>query len=315
MANNPTVSVVIPCFNHGIYLGDALQSIHQQSFQDFEIIVVDDGSTDAGSLAALARLESQVSSLIRTSNQGVIHARNTGIAAARGSYILALDADDKIGPGYLEQAVARLDAKPALGIVYCKAEYFGDKSGPWELPPYRFPEILIGNVIFNAGVFRRADWESVGGYNPNMHEGWEDFDFWLALIGLGREVQQLPDTLFYYRIRHNSRNAAMADDHARFVRAHVQIYHNHQGLYEQHMDVVFSEIVRLWGVVAHHQGEAQRLHSALQLLASQHAQLQHEQQTLLATHAAVQQQLAAPPTQTPSHDDNRLPRWLRRLLS
>ena len=196
----------------------------------------------------------------------MIHARNTGIAAARGRYILPLDADDLIGPRYLEQAVAALDANAALGIVYCKAEYFGDKSGPWELPPYHFPDILIGNVIFNAGVFRRADWVTVGGYNPNMSEGWEDFDFWLSLIALGREVLQLPDTMFYYRIRNNSRNAAMEADHARFIRAHTQIYFNHKALYEQHMQAVFGEIVRLWGVVALHQGEAQRLQTELQQL-------------------------------------------------
>jgi glycosyltransferase involved in cell wall biosynthesis len=286
MANLPTVSVVIPCYNLGRYLGDALQSLQQQTFKDFEIIVVDDGSTDAESLSALARLEPQITQLIRTSNQGVIHARNTGIAEARGRYILPLDADDKIGTTYLEQAVAQLEANPALGIVYCKAEFFGDKSGPWELPPYHFPEILIGNVIFNAGLFRRADWETVGGYNPNMHEGWEDFDFWLSLIELGREVLQLPDTLFYYRIRHNSRNAAMEQEQARFIRAHARIYFNHKALYEKHMDAVFSEIVRLWGVVAQHQGEAQRLGTALQTLQTQHDKLAAEHQSLLSKKAS-----------------------------
>ena len=282
MASPPTVSVVIPCYNLGSYLGDALQSVQQQTFKDFEIIVVDDGSTEAESLAALAKLEPQITRIIRTTNQGVIHARNTGIAAARGRYILALDADDKIGATYLEQAVAMLDANAALGIVYCKAEFFGDKSGAWELPPYHFPEILIGNVIFNAGLFRRADWQAVGGYNPNMHEGWEDFDFWLSLIELGREVLQLPDTLFYYRIRNNSRNAAMEQDQARFVRAHARIYFNHKALYEKHMDAVFSEIVRLWGGVAQHQGEAQRLGAALQTLEGQHATLVSEHQSLLS---------------------------------
>jgi glycosyltransferase involved in cell wall biosynthesis len=278
MTSAPTVSVVIPCYNHGCYLQDALNSVLAQSHQDFEIIVVDDGSTEAESIAALTALEPHITQVIRTSNQGVIHARNTGIAAARGRYILPLDADDKIGERYLELAVAQLEANPALGIVYCKAELFGEQSGSWELPPYRFPDILIGNVIFNAGLFKRADWQAVGGYNPNMRDGWEDFDFWIALIERGCLVHQLPETLFYYRINQQSRNNAMQDNSRRYARAYTQIFRNHQSLYVQHIDVVFNELVRLWDVIADKQ---QQLTDNQQAVAMLQAQLSARDNTLL----------------------------------
>jgi len=250
MVSNPSASVIVACFNQGRFLEEALQSIHAQQWPGLEIIVVDDGSTDPETLAALERLLPLTTQIIRTSNQGVVAARNTGVNAATGTYILPLDADDKLGPHYLAQAIALLEADPDLGIVYCKADFFGERTGPWELPAYRFPDILKGNVIFNSSVYRRTDWESAGGYNPNMQGcGWEDFDLWLGIIALGRTVHQIQETLFYYRIVNNSRNAAMTQEASKYVQAHLTIFHNHQALYLQHMDVVFGELIRLWGVV------------------------------------------------------------------
>lgn len=266
MTAAPTVSVVIPCHNDGRYLHDALDSLQAQTFRDFETIVVDDGSTDPDSLQALRELEHECTQVIRSAQHGVVQARNTAIAAARGRYILPLDADDRIGSRYLELAVPVLEHDPRIGIVYCKAEFFGEKSGAWELPPYRFPEILIGNVIFNCALFRREDWQRVGGFNPNMHEGWEDFDFWISLIELGRGVQQLPDTLFYYRIKPASRNAAMLEDSSRFARAYARIYRNHPALYHQHIDVVFAEMVRLWGVIADRSRQLQEAEAKIEAL-------------------------------------------------
>lgn len=280
MSAAPIVSVIIPCFNQGRYLADALRTVRAQTLQDTDIIVVDDGSSDPDSLAALASLEDRIDTLIRTDNRGVISARNTAIEAARGRYILPLDADDTIEPSYLERAVAELEKNPTLGIVYCKADFFGARTGPWELPPYRFPEILVGNMIFNSSVFRRADWEKVGGYNPNMQYGWEDYDFWLSIIALGREVLQLPETLFHYRILANSRNSALDDKGPNMVRAHVQIYRNHRELYDRHIDTVFAALVRLWGQASHAQENASTAQREIDTLRAEIAALQARCQTL-----------------------------------
>ncbi|MCI5161842.1 MAG: glycosyltransferase family 2 protein, partial [Candidatus Electrothrix sp. AX5] len=189
----PCVSVVIPCYNQGAFIDETINSVLAQTCQDFEIIVVNDGSTDPFTAKHLQQLNFPKTRVLHTENQGLSSARNNGIREAQGEYILPLDADDRIGPTYLEQAVRLLDADPAVGIVYCKARFFGDRNGEWQLPEYSLEEMLLNNVIFCTSFFRRADWEEVGGFDPAMIYGWEDYDFWLSLIERGRQVQRIPE--------------------------------------------------------------------------------------------------------------------------
>ena len=240
----PTVSVIIPCYNQGRYLDEAVQSVLGQSYQDFEIIVVDDGSTEQETNQILDNYNRPKTRLIRTNNQGLANARNNGIAACSGKYILALDADDKIGGTYLEKAAHMLEDNESVGIVYCKAELFGEVSGAWELPAYRFPDILLGNVIFCSAMFRRLDWEKVNGYDPRMIYGWEDYDFWLSLIELGREIHCIPDTLFFYRKHSGSMIARMEREHAIF--SFAQLVRNHSKLYLKNLPFLLEKQPDLW---------------------------------------------------------------------
>lgn len=200
----PSVSVVIPCYNQGQYLREAIDSVRSQTLQDFEILVVNDGSTDQFTLAVFAELQDSGIAVIHTANQGLASARNNGISRASGIYILPLDADDRIGLSYLEKAVAVLESSPETGIVYCRARLFGAVETEWNLPEYSLAEMLQDNVIFCTAMFRRSDWELVGGYDPDMVYGWEDYDFWLSLIERGRGVYQIPETLFHYRVASDS---------------------------------------------------------------------------------------------------------------
>ena len=181
------VSVIIPCYNQGRFVDEAVASVRAQSFQDYEIIIVDDGSTD-GSAAILQGYNEEKICVLSTSNQGLASARNNGIQKASGKYILPLDADDAIQPTYLEQGVQLLEENENLGIVYCRAALFGAVETEWNLPEYSLSEMLLDNVIFCSALFRKSDWQAVGGYDPGMVYGWEDYDFWLSLIELGREV-------------------------------------------------------------------------------------------------------------------------------
>ena len=239
----PTVSVIIPCHNHGPYLDEAVQSILRQTYQNFEIIVVDDGSTDEKTVQILEKYSQPKTRLIRTSHQGLAKARNHGIATCSGKYILPLDADDKVGSTYLEKAVAVLEANESVGIVYCKAEYFGEASGAWKLPAYRFPDILYRNVIFCSALFRRSDWTKVNGYNPNMTYGWEDYDLWLSLIELGREVFCIPETLFFYRQRSDSMLTMMKLRQS--IYSHFQLVRNHSKLYAHNMGGLLLSLIGL----------------------------------------------------------------------
>lgn len=205
----PKVSVVIPCYNHGEFLQETLDSLQLQTYSDFEVIVVNDGSTDEGTVALLQRLKMARTTVVHTENRGVSAARNRGIAEARGEYILPLDADDRIGPDYLELAVALLDSESDAGIVYCERLLFGEREGVDPLPEYDPRGLLIDNCICPAALFRKIDWKRVGGYSEKMVHGWEDWDFWISISELNRRVIKIPEPLFFYRVRSKSRDHSL----------------------------------------------------------------------------------------------------------
>ncbi len=238
--HTPTVSVVIPCHDDGKYLDEAIDSVLKQTYDDVQIIVIDDGSTEEGTVRLLEEYERPKTKLIRTARKGLATARNIGVRACDSKYILPLDADDKIKETYLEKAVGIMQANDSIGIVYCNAELFGAEYGPWELQPYRFPEILHGNMIFCSALFRRSDWETVNGYNPNMVYGWEDYDFWLSLIELGREVCCIPESLFCYRRRPDSMLGKMTDEHVVF--SYSQLFRNHPRLYAENIGTLLANL-------------------------------------------------------------------------
>src|SRR5258708_4099559 len=176
-------------------------------------------------------------------NQGLAGARNLGIANAQGQYILPLDADDRLASTFLEKAVAVLDERPEIGIVYSEVEWFGGKNGKWEVPPYRFPDILLDNVIVASALFRRSDSELVGGYSTEFRSRWEDYDFWLSLIERGRIPYRIPEVLFYYRQRAGS----MTDSARRGDRAplYEMLFRRHREMYTDNIAYLFERIAKL----------------------------------------------------------------------
>lgn len=200
--NNILVSIIIPCYNQGKFIDEAVESVLSQTFQDFEIIIINDGSTDEFTNEFLKTYSRPKTTIITTKNNGVSTARNIGIKAAKGKYILPLDADDRILPSYIEKAVKVIESNEKIGIVYCEAEFFGAKTGKWILENYNFPGILSHSYIFCTGLFKKSAWEKVDGYKSEMIKALEDYEFWLSLIEIGEEVYQIPEVLFQYR-QHN----------------------------------------------------------------------------------------------------------------
>ena len=289
MPNQPDISVIIPCFNDAAYLAETLQSLDEQSYQNFEIILVDDASTDAKTQMILEKLSHPKLTLIQLeSNSGPAVARNRGIENAKGKYILPLDADDKIAPTFLEKAKQVLDENHNIGIVYCEAEFFGGKTGKWELPAYSFPEILVANMIFATGMYRKEDWKSVGGYNENMRQGNEDYDFWLSILELGREVYQIPEVLFYYRIKERSRTTQLNDDPNKEIDTYTQIFHNHQKLYLDNIRVLFEALLKQQKELHHKNTDIRTLHQRLQEkdheIISLHKRLKEQQESNQSLH-------------------------------
>jgi glycosyltransferase involved in cell wall biosynthesis len=233
----PKVSVIIPCYNDGAYINDAVFSVLAQTCQDFEIIIVNDGSTDEFTNQLLAQYNMPKTKVIVTANVGPSMARNIGIAKATGVYILPLDADDKIAPTYIEKGIQVFESNSSLGIVYCEAEFFGNRQGKWHLPQFSLEAILLENMIFCTAFFKKADWEKVGGFNANMIHGMEDYDFWLSLIELEVGVHQIPETLFFYRIKDQSRTVGLQRFNTEMF---VQLFYNHQDLYVRNIRVLIA---------------------------------------------------------------------------
>ena len=246
----PKVSVVIPCYNHGQFLPETLDSLEAQTFTDYEVLVVNDGSTDATTVALLNSLDPDKARVLHTENRGVAAARNLGISEARGEYILPLDADDLIAPEYMQRAVGVLDAGPEVGIVYGERVLFGEKEGSYPLPEYDCRAILVDNCIYPAAFFRKCDWEAVGGYNEKMVHGWEDWDFWIALTSLGKQVVKITEPLFYYRVRSTSRDHSL--DFRQKLISMFTIVMRHKRRYLANADLLISRAFRVgfrtvWG--------------------------------------------------------------------
>ncbi len=232
------VSVIMPCYNDGAYLMDAIRSLRSQTWSNWELILIDDGSDQPETRQCLESLQGvSYIHILHTDHVGPSGARNAGIGAARGEYILPLDADDTIHPTYMEKAVRILNEKQKVGIVYCKADFFGERSGPWDLPDYSLRGMLQDNIIFVTAMFRRCDWEAVGGFNLRMKDGMEDYDFWLSLLEHDRTVVQIPEVLFHYRIKPVSRTTRFQKSTEQIKNTYHTIYSNHRALYEKYREL------------------------------------------------------------------------------
>lgn len=234
------VSIVIPCFNAGDLLVEAVESALAQSHDDVEVVIVDDGSTDPRTIHVLDTCQWPRTRVIRQANAGPAAARNAAIAAATGRYILPLDADDRIGPEYVAEALRVLGRRPDVGVVYCRAEKFGAEEGPWLLPEYNLRELVIDNVVFVTAMFRKEDWSRVGGYNEGLRHGVEDYDFWIKIVSLGREVVQLEGCHFFYRVQQQSRTTGFSQDRAAMVRTYADIVRANAPFFLENMEYIFE---------------------------------------------------------------------------
>jgi glycosyltransferase involved in cell wall biosynthesis len=201
----PKVSVIIPCFNLGQYLNEAVESVLRQTYRDFEIIIVNDGSTDEFTNNLLSSYDKPKTKVLTTENQGLPSARNNGILISNGDYICCLDADDKYHPEFLEKTVKVLDqdADKKCGFVTTWMEFFGEKNGLLETSDYKPYVLFFSNVVHVASLFRKECWEKKGGYSTNLH-GYQDWDFWIYIIAEGYQWHCIHEPLFRYRVRMNS---------------------------------------------------------------------------------------------------------------
>ena len=110
------------------------------------------------------------------------------------------------------------------------------------MPDYTFETMLLDNIVFVTTLFKKEDWENVGGFNPNMKAGMEDYDFWLSILSLGKRIEQIPEVLFHYRIKENSRTAVFQQDCEQVKQTYRQIFENHKDFYREHADEVIPRL-------------------------------------------------------------------------
>jgi len=197
--NKIIFSIIIPCYNYGRFISDAVNSVLSSTFQDFEIIVVNDGSTDPYTLKVLNTLKNPRLKIIHQENKGLPAARNAGIKMSKGRYIVCLDADDLIEATYLEKAFWIFETNKKIGVVSSLLQTFGNESSIWPPEDFLNPlRLLKENAIHSASAFRKVCWEQVGGYTETL-KGYEDWEFWIKIIKKGWKIYLIPEILFYYR--------------------------------------------------------------------------------------------------------------------
>lgn len=241
------VSIIIPCFNHGEYLMDAIKSVQLQTYKNWEIIVINDGSTDQGTIELLNELDIKGIKIINIPNRGLSAARNIGISQSSGEYILPLDADDKIAPTYIEKALKAFEQNQDLKLVYSRGRYFGLKTDaiPFPIKDAEIKDLLQYNFIFNSAFYRKRDFIACGGYSEEMKGGWEDWDLWIRLLQSNMKLFQIPEELFYYRMKKVSMIEEIKNNNSLQLKLAIQLFKNNQDIYFREFGDPIS-IIREW---------------------------------------------------------------------
>ncbi len=204
--STPVVSVVIPAYNAQLHLGDTLESALAQTFRSFEVIVVDDGSTDA--TAAIAEnYRNRGVVVMAQANGGAAAARNRALSLARGKLVALLDSDDLWEPDYLETMVQFLDQRPELSIAFCDLRFFGESKLVGKTyqevyppsPPITFAKVAggVSHICLDA-ILRREVFSRIGMFDERLRAV-EDFDLWLRALHARCRIEPVPRVLVRYR--------------------------------------------------------------------------------------------------------------------
>lgn len=247
--DKPLVTIIVPCYNQGQYLDTALQSVLEQTFQDWEAIIVNDGSLDHTEEIAFQWVNKDKRFIYYANeNQGLVKTRNFAISKAKGKYILPLDSDNQLINDFIESAVNAFVQNKKIGVVHGDAIFFGLKEGYWKVPQYDYEKILVDNIIDSCAIYKKSLWEAVGGYDVNLpHNGLEDWEFWIALGNLNTVFHHLNKVTFKYFVAPNSMIKNFTDDMAMDTRNYLVRKYFKQ--YRAHYEKLYHENRELKGIL------------------------------------------------------------------
>ncbi len=256
----PGITVVIPCFNDGAFLREALASVKTSTTAPAELVVVDDGSDDPATQALLAALPAEGVRVVHQEHLGLPAARNAGWRATTAPYVLFLDADNRLAPVMLARLRETLVREPQADVLFSDLRTFGDREGVMHQRVPTLPELLAGNRIDACAALRRTLLERLDGYDEALRDGYEDWELWVRATAAGARFMHIPEPLFDYRVRAGSLGTR-ADDpdvRARIVR---HIVDRHAALFAAHVGAVTVELHR---IQAHDRALRHQLQVALQ---------------------------------------------------
>jgi glycosyltransferase involved in cell wall biosynthesis len=237
MAESPRVTVVMCVYNREAYVGEAICSVLGQTFQDFELIVWDDGSTD-GSVARAREAaggDPRVR-LVEAPHEGLSLAANAAAAAARGEDLGWVDSDDRLLPDALAQSVEHLDRRPQVGLVYTQYNVI-DAAGRQQglgsrcRIPYSFDRMLVEFMVFHFRLMRRTVFQKVGGFDPTFQTA-TDYDLCLRIAEVA-PIEQIPKPLYEYRVHPNSISLGRRIEQIEASRRAVEAALERRGLADQ----------------------------------------------------------------------------------
>lgn len=244
MSKRTKVSVIIPCYNQGHFLNEAVDSVLASDYENIEIIIVNDGSTDEFTNKICSEISHPLIKVLHQENQGLPMARNNGINIATGDYILPLDSDDKIHHSYISKAAEILDNDNDIGVVYPNYEVFGDYNYVVEMKSSPPQTLLLRNIYIAGSMYRKSDFILVGGYKAEMRDGLEDWEFWLSMHEAGVKFHKIDEILFYYRVlKSDSMSKKFAKDKLLYFNSHKKIMKYHPNLYIDNLEKIIFDLL------------------------------------------------------------------------
>jgi glycosyltransferase involved in cell wall biosynthesis len=278
-------------FNLGRYLPEAVESVMAQTYQDFELIIIDDGSTDEYTNLLLDHWPYARARVLRQANRGVAVARNQAISQGCGRYICCLDADDRLRPAYFERAIECLDADTHTGFVSGQMQMFDGERTLIIPVECALPAMLAENLAFEPAMFRRSAWEAVGGYcSTFIVSGIEDWDLWISFLEFGYRCEVLPDVIFDYRVLPNSMTSRM-ELPDRWAALIGELVTRHPALYREHLVSVLMQNARRIAELRAWANSLEKTHAWLEQQALSWQQNSERLERLLAAQIEWSQQL------------------------
>jgi glycosyltransferase involved in cell wall biosynthesis len=239
-----TIGIVMPCYNLGNFIHEAIDSIFTQTFTNFKLIIVDDASTDKTTRKILEKLSlpKNASVVFEKKNLGLSGVRNKYMEKFKTKYVFSFDPDDILQPQFLEKSVEYLETHPKKAAVATWLDRFGIESGitKFSEKTATLPDMLVTNNYLGSCLLRKEVFEKIGGYDTaKVVYGAEDYDFWISVLEQKWELGVIPEPLFRYRRLNTSSsfNSALPE---RAIAWRKYIVQKHKASYETYMTDIIA---------------------------------------------------------------------------